>query len=342
MYRRPDDFANLTRLSPRLQNISTPHPSLENHLSVIRLVNDATFLAMPTISRLRDGSLLVAIENHNEAVCELHASRDNGLTWQFSAEIHAIVWPQLFTCSSGTYVLGTSAHYSRDSGVIISKMLDDEGVRWTPPRSILTNYTVVLANTGVEFAHGFVVKGLEIIPSLSSAAPSTVVAEKVTFPRQALTCQFRDKRRKCSTNVSRWVKVDAIVGFVENTILVTEIVDVGPVHWRLLEIDTEDKRLLIRFETYNLLRKGQFASDVVMHKGLPIATRFHSEELKGRKTTYAGFDWIASAIYGKESEDLTLSSSWTLAQPVGNPLSALSNEVQQLLGTRFRSDMLTQ
>ena len=36
-------------------------------------------------------------------------------------------WLQLFTCASGTYLIGTERHFSHNNNLVISKMLDDQG-----------------------------------------------------------------------------------------------------------------------------------------------------------------------------------------------------------------------
>ncbi len=36
---------------------------------------------------------------------------------------------QIFRCKSGVYVVGTERHFSQDNNLIISRMLDDTGVR---------------------------------------------------------------------------------------------------------------------------------------------------------------------------------------------------------------------
>lgn len=35
--------------------------------------------------------------------------------------------PQLFSCASGVYLMGTERHFSKDNNLVISKMLDDKG-----------------------------------------------------------------------------------------------------------------------------------------------------------------------------------------------------------------------
>lgn len=35
--------------------------------------------------------------------------------------------PQIFSCASGTYLMGTERHFSANNNLVISKMLDDKG-----------------------------------------------------------------------------------------------------------------------------------------------------------------------------------------------------------------------
>lgn len=41
--------------------------------------------------------------------------------------------PQIFSCASGVYLMGTERHFSKDNNLVISKMLDDKGAPATAP-----------------------------------------------------------------------------------------------------------------------------------------------------------------------------------------------------------------
>ena len=72
-------------------------------------------------------------------------------------------WPTVFSTSSGVYALGVERYYSPNNNLVISKMIDKNGVNWTEPVVLTRGLSIVTANGGVDVSGGKVAKVRRII-----------------------------------------------------------------------------------------------------------------------------------------------------------------------------------
>lgn len=74
----------------------------------------------------RHHPLSSALKHHT---AQIWASDDGGSTWNETASVGSMMWPQIFSCASGVYVVGVQRFFSNDNNLVVSKMLDEEGTR---------------------------------------------------------------------------------------------------------------------------------------------------------------------------------------------------------------------
>lgn len=108
------------------------------------------------------------------------ASDDGGDTWAPVATLGPLWWPQAFSCESGVYVLGTLGPISLNNDVVISRMLDRRGARWSAPARLTRHVSAVTANQGVDVSSGRVTKAVEILPALQVRAHTMHVSHRLT------------------------------------------------------------------------------------------------------------------------------------------------------------------
>ncbi|KDD75669.1 hypothetical protein H632_c560p2, partial [Helicosporidium sp. ATCC 50920] len=134
-------------------------------LAIARIEVEGQYVASPSIVKLDTERLLVVLErsvtwgDSGETASKLVLASDtNGATWAHVGSVGPMNWPQIFRCASGVYVIGTQRHFSTDNNLVISKMLDAQGSRWSPPVQLTRGWSVVAANTGVDVSNGRVTK----------------------------------------------------------------------------------------------------------------------------------------------------------------------------------------
>jgi hypothetical protein len=154
--------------------------------AIVRIDSKGQFVASPSLVKLPNGRLLAALERSvswgvtQETTMKLiYSSNDGGASWQRTALVGPMNWPQLFSCASGVYLLGTERHFSPDNNLVISKMLDEEGKQWSVPTRITHGLSVVSANTGVDVSRGRVTKSFEVIPSMAKPIVATKLTQDV-------------------------------------------------------------------------------------------------------------------------------------------------------------------
>jgi hypothetical protein len=57
-------------------------------------------------------------------------SDDGGTEWRQVGSVGNMMWPQVFSCASGVYVIGVQRFFSPDNNLMVSKMLDSNGSRY--------------------------------------------------------------------------------------------------------------------------------------------------------------------------------------------------------------------
>lgn len=87
-------------------------------------------------------------------------SSNGGLNWTSAGRPGPMQWPTLFRTETGVYAMGVEHAFlgDRTNDVVIVKMLDEDGMRWTWPVKITHGLCVVTANGGMDLSGGFVTK----------------------------------------------------------------------------------------------------------------------------------------------------------------------------------------
>jgi hypothetical protein len=95
------------------------------------------YIGSPSIAVLPNGDYLAAHDffgpKSREFECPtvvVFRSADRGATWQQSARLNCLFWPNLFVHSGAVYLMGTDRHHGH---IIIRRSLDG-GTMWTEPR----------------------------------------------------------------------------------------------------------------------------------------------------------------------------------------------------------------
>ncbi|KDD75838.1 hypothetical protein H632_c476p0, partial [Helicosporidium sp. ATCC 50920] len=307
--------------------------------AVFSLDSDRTYVASPSIVKLESGRLLVVLETAaswgaegTAKVKKVMASDDGGGQWTQVGSISPMFWPQVFRCASGVYVIGTQRHFSKDNNLVISKMEDAAGARWSAPAQLTRGWSVVAANTGVDVSNGRVTKTFEMIPSMAVEVAQTTLRANVTVPIQG------------GVGGPSWehppvlrVEVESTRGFVAYTMVrlagvpgaASDSPDRLLLFFRILGIDAAANVLTLRLERFN---HYWATSPLHLAAGRVLAVGSGSN-------VYGGVDWVASAMNADERADLTRSEAWSFPDPpVGNPASVYSGELRSLFDIAFRAD----
>lgn len=121
---------------------------------------------------------------------------------------------QLALAHAGTYVIGVQRVHTPDNPLVISKMLDAAGTRWSPPVNLTQGLSVVSGNTGIEVSAGRVLKTFEVNPSMAARPAQSPLTRNATLALPAhasLDAQWRPE--------SLEVAVADASGFVEFTLV---------------------------------------------------------------------------------------------------------------------------
>ena len=308
-------------------------------MSIVAYANGKDgFMASPSITVLRKGVYLTVYENYPRALL-VSASFDHGRSWKHVSNLHGCVWPQVFTCASGTYVLCTSGAYQKNSGMLIFSLQDKYGARWTGPHKIFDHISVLTANSGVDVSAGRVTKSFETIPNFSDPVASTITLSDVRIDSREIQNMFVSI--EWSSPVLRWVSVLDTEGFVAHSTLISDTRP--PYLFRLLQVDHGSKKLLLRYEKSNLLscKSTNLAlcsggTGLTLHAGAELSVKQHVHVRDN--VAYGGIDWHAMVMSADERLDLTQPEAWDLSQPVGNPVSSMREELKEVFGVSFRTD----
>ncbi|EFN53516.1 expressed protein [Chlorella variabilis] len=310
--------------------------------AIVRIDSKGQYVASPSLVRLPGGRLLVALERAvtwgqtKETTMKLiYSSEDGGSSWQRAAVVGPMNWPQIFSCASGTYLMGTERHFSHNNNLVISKMLDDKGASWSVPTKLTKGLSVVSANTGVDVSGGRVTKAFEVIPSMAEPLAST----KLTKARRAsgrppLPCSGGgcgdQGRRGCPTWEHQPVlelDVESTAGFILYTLVKVPYGDKA-LFFRIAKIDAAAKRISARLERFNMFWQKE---------PLSLAAQSTLQVASGAQI-YGGVDWVATAMNADETADLRDPEAWHLSEGVGNPASMYSHEMRALFDAAFRGD----
>lgn len=297
--------------------------------AIVRIDSKGQFVASPSIVKLPSGRLLVALERSvtwgqtKETTMKLiYSSDDGGSSWQRAAGVGPMNWPQIFSCASGVYLMGTERHFSKDNNLVISKMLDDKGASWSAPTRLTKTSSVVSANNGVDVSYGRVTKAFEVIPSMSVPLLATRLTQETRVEVQG------------GVGGPTWqyapfvdLHVASTDGFVAFT-LVKVPLGSRAVFFRIAEILPAENVIRARLERFNLFWQNVSVT-LPVNSTLSFASSAH---------IYGGVDWVAMAMSADETADLRDPASWTLSPGVGNPASLYSNEMRELFDAAFRGD----
>ncbi|KAI3424245.1 hypothetical protein D9Q98_009601 [Chlorella vulgaris] len=297
--------------------------------AIVRIDSKGQYVASPSIIKLPSGRLLVALERAvtwgqtKETTMKLiYSSDDGGSSWQRAAVVGPMNWPQIFSCASGTYLMGTERHFSANNNLVISKMLDDKGTSWSVPTKLTDGISVVSANQGVDVSLGRVTKAFEVIPSLAAPLVKTNLTQAVKVVIEG------------GVDGPTWehqpvleLHVLDTTGFVLYTLVKVPYRDKA-LFFRIDKIDAGRKIVSARLERFNLFWQKE---------GLTLGADSTLQVASGAQI-YGGVDWVASAMSADETADLRDPSAWVLSDGVGNPASMYSNEMRALFDAAFRGD----
>ena len=275
-----------------------------------------SFAASPSISLLDSGRLLVVLEQevqpwetsvkHPEVkqVKQVHASDDGGSSWRRVGAIPGMHWPRLFRAASGTYVLGVArAGPSPGNPVVVSRMLDAHGERWSVPVAISPAWGAVSSNAGVDISFGRVTAAVEVHPSMATPLAAAKTTAAVLVLAKGSTTRVYPPVLD--------VPVDNVDGFVDSVVVQAKAPEhAKPLFFRALRVLPEQRVLRLRLERYAL---HWLHRDVALPAGTLLIAG-------AGKQQYVALDWVAMALSADERRDLTLPGSWTLVERgVGNP-----------------------
>jgi len=85
--------------------------------------------------------------------------------------VNAIVWPNVFQTTTGTYVLGTKSGFKAGSDLMISRLNDGErpvGSSWSTPVRLTRGRSFHTQNTGFLIQDGYIMHGLEYVINLEA------------------------------------------------------------------------------------------------------------------------------------------------------------------------------
>lgn len=297
--------------------------------AIVRIDSKGQYVASPSIVKLPSGRLLVALERSvtwgqtKETTMKLiYSSDDGGSSWQRAASVGPMNWPQIFSCASGVYLMGTERHFSKDNNLVISKMLDDKGASWSAPTKLTKTFSVVSANNGVDVSYGRVTKAFEVIPSMGVPLLATTLTQEARIEVQG------------GVGGPTWQHapfVDLHVASTNSFVTYTLVkVPLGgrAVFFRISEILPAEKVIRARLERFNLFWQKEGVT-LPVNSTLSFASSAH---------IYGGVDWVAMAMSADETADLRDPAAWTLSPGVGNPASLYSNEMREMFDAAFRGD----
>ena len=116
-----------------LQTDLVRHPHLSWETVTHLAAGKQAYLGSPSIAQLADGTLVVANDRFGAgSPCDttwVHASRDDGRTWQELAVLHGQWWSTLFLHEGALHLFGTTREYG---ATVIRRSLDC-GRTWTTP-----------------------------------------------------------------------------------------------------------------------------------------------------------------------------------------------------------------
>lgn len=289
------------------------------------------FIASPSIVSLPSGRILIAFERQgawglkepkSTSSKMVLSSDDGGMSWQSAGSAAPMQWPTIFSCASGTYMIGVQRHFTPDNQVVITKMLDSGGREWSPMAILTQGISAVMANTGVDVSLGRVTKAFETIPVMARPVKASTVRAEV--------------RVKISMGATRfsWQNppvVDITVadseGFTAHTLLKVPF-QPHPLFFRVLSVDHSTDTLQLRLEKFTLF---WITSDVVIPAGAVVA-------LGSGANIYGAVDWVSVAMSADETADLRDPKAWTYSEALGNPASTSVQPLAALLDVAFRPD----
>jgi len=322
-------------------------PVAEPLVPIERLVQpESYYLASPTIAKLADGRLMVVYEQQPtkwgsfEPMKDVKVSADGGSSWDRKGRIGPMQWPTVFQTRSGVYVMGVERTFSKDNNLIISKMLDGDGMQWSKPVRITEGISVVTANGGIDVSAGRVTKAIEVVPSLGrdDRQPETRLTRDLALN---LSSRMQPRLRLMQPGGP---SLPVVVASVEHTggFAVGELVKCvgkarghgaaseapGLLYFRVMAIDEAQHRLTLQPQAFN----------VVFADGRRHFPRGSALRIGSGSMIYGGVDWQSLVIQARDGADLTDPSSWVLSNPVGNPASLHIAPLAELLDAYFRAD----
>lgn len=289
------------------------------------------FIASPSLVVLPSGRILIVYERQaawglkNPKLTSsklVVASDDDGASWKAVGSATPMQWPSIFTCASGTYMIGVQRHFTPDNQLVITKMLDTSGEKWSEVVMLSKGISAVLANTGVDVSLGRVTKAFETIPVLARPIKASPLTVSARIPIIMGPSRF-SWRHPPTVHVT----VEDSNGFTEHTLLKI------PFHphslfFRVMTVDHSTNTLLLRLEKFTLF---WITSDALIPKGAVLT-------LGSGANIYGAVDWVSVAMSADETQDLRDPKAWSYSKPLGNPASTRVQQMADLFDVAFRPD----
>jgi len=336
---RPLTNSTAALLSERAEKPKTEHErhfrmgrgdTIAERTFTTRIEQPARFIASPSIVELPSGRLLLAYEKQAswgvrapETVFKvIDASDDGGVTWQHMAKPGPMHWPSIFRCVSGVYLIGVQKHFTPDNQVVITKMLDEGGTKWSPPVILTRGFSSVMANTGVDVSFGRVTKAFEIIPVNGRPVKESTIISDVTLR------VFMGKQRYSWHSPPRVnMTVQDSGGFIADT-LVKVVFKPHDIFFRIVGLHHPTNTLELRMEKFTLF---WITEDITIPAGSKL-------KVGSGANIYGGVDWVSMTMSADETRDLRDPQAWTYTEPLGNPASTRVQAMASLLDVAFRPD----
>lgn len=307
-------------MEPQPQVVADPY------VRVLTSPNDwrrGPFVGSPTVARLPSGRLLFCHDlfgpGCNNDTTYLHASDDDGATWQPVAEVQGLFWPSLFCCASGTYAIGAAPGQGRAKGDLTIIRGTENGTVWSRPVALTQGKAVHRGNTGALVSGGRVTVSFEVAPQYSRPRPQTTTTHPVEI-------------RLDDLDRTPHVLAVAEPGVFVPHCLVALSDGVALLHARVLGVDTEAGTLCLQPEAWHAVAAWP---DSPANTPGPWAFAAGSAVTIASGTLGNCRDFWVMAADAPEGADLCDPAAWRISKAVANPATTHARVLADLFGLNF-------